>query len=641
MMVDDDLLEPAKGYPHLRERVLKEAEKIFDGLVKDANVNLPNNDSTCDKYYEKEKEIEELGKTLGKKKALKGFCIFLTIAFFVAAIVGIFGIANSWNMGLCIGLLAGGIVLGIIMIIVIVKAVNPRIKNMEDILNKMRKEANEIKNEAITQMNPLNERFDWNLAQRAISTAVPLLQLDDNFDVRKYQYLQEKYGYEENDDDDISTYFVQSGSILGNPFILERDFCCRMVNKAYTGQITIHWTTTYHDKNGSHTVSHSQTLTATTYHPAPEYNYITYLTYANEAAPKLVFSREPTVTDGTNAKKIAKQVKKGTKEAEKLVKESAMDDDPHDLQLMGNNEFEVLFNALNRNDEVQFRLLFTPLAQNNLLKLIKDGSPFGDDFSFYKDKKINTIMSKHDQNVDIYGNPASFEGFDNRVMKKKYIDYVDQYFKNIFFDFAPLLSIPLYQQQKPAEYIYGHPFETNVNVFEHESLANSFDPELFKPDNAITPSILKTEFVNKANEFDRVEVTSHAYQGFPEVDYVNKMGGDGKMHTIPVHWTRYEPVSRIRYMEAVNVDTTRYEFSNNIAKNQGFQNFMKAISNSPIYTYQRKLLAVLEDNQPAMNARNAFIEAIGGKKAEDKTLNPFDKKDQETLADLMKEKAKK
>ncbi len=38
---------------------------------------------------------------------------------------------------------------------------------------------------------------------------------------------------------------------------------------------------------------------------------------------------------------------------------------------------------------------------------------------------------------------------------------------------------------------------------------------------------------------------------------------------------------------------------------------------------------------------NAFIEAIGGKKAEDKTLNPFDKKDQETLADLMKEKAKK
>ena len=115
MMVDDDLLEPAKGYPHLRERVLKEAEKIFDGLVKDANVNLPNNDSTCDKYYEKEKEIEEVGKTLGKKKALKGFCIFLTIAFFVAAIVGIFGIANSWNMGLCIGLLAGGIVLGIIM----------------------------------------------------------------------------------------------------------------------------------------------------------------------------------------------------------------------------------------------------------------------------------------------------------------------------------------------------------------------------------------------------------------------------------------------------------------------------------------------------------------------------------------------
>ena len=146
--------------------------------------------------------------------------------------------------------------------------------------------------------------------------------------------------------------------------------------------------------------------------------------------------------------------------------------------------------------------------------------------------------------------------------------------------------------------------------------------------------------MGKAKDFDRVEVTSHAFQGFPEVDYVRKMGGDGHMHTIPVHWTRYEPVSRIRHIETVNVNTTRYDFSN-LKQNQGFQNFMNAISKTPIYLYQRKLMAVLEDSEPAMNARESFLEAIGANKEGKKTLNPNNKEDQKTLADLMKEKAEK
>ena len=39
---------------------------------------------------------------------------------------------------------------------------------------------------------------------------------------------------------------------------------------------------------------------------------------------------------------------------------------------MGHPEFEVLFGAQNRNNEVQFRLLFTPLARKQLLALMKD-----------------------------------------------------------------------------------------------------------------------------------------------------------------------------------------------------------------------------------------------------------------------------
>ena len=63
---------------------------------------------------------------------------------------------------------------------------------------------------------------------------------------------------------------------------------------------------------------------------------------------------------------------------------------------MGNSEFEVLFGATNRNNEVQFRLLFTPLAQKQLLGLMKDKEiAFGDDFNFIKRNKINIIIPDH------------------------------------------------------------------------------------------------------------------------------------------------------------------------------------------------------------------------------------------------------
>ena len=78
-----------------------------------------------------------------------------------------------------------------------------------------------------------------------------------------------------------------------------------------------------------------------------------------------------------------------------------MDNDPTtNYQRFGNDEFEVLFGGTNRNNELEYRLLFTPLAQKNLLSIIKNPIPYGDDFSFIKDKMINVIRSNHSQTFD-------------------------------------------------------------------------------------------------------------------------------------------------------------------------------------------------------------------------------------------------
>lgn len=48
---------------------------------------------------------------------------------------------------------------------------------------------------------------------------------------------------------------------------------------------------------------------------------------------------------------------------------------------LANTKFEVMFKAYDRNNEVQYRLLFTPLAQQNMLEILTGKAGFGDDLA--------------------------------------------------------------------------------------------------------------------------------------------------------------------------------------------------------------------------------------------------------------------
>ena len=72
-----------------------------------------------------------------------------------------------------------------------------------------------------------------------------------------------------------------------------------------------------------------------------------------------------------------------------------------DFTSMSNTDFEVLFDALDRTDEVQFRTLFTPLAQTNMVSLIRSQTGYGDDFVFVKANRMNFVATDHSQGRDI------------------------------------------------------------------------------------------------------------------------------------------------------------------------------------------------------------------------------------------------
>ena len=601
MPKDDSILEPLHDYNSKYKALFREnATKFFDSLTKESKVNVDENRATVKKYREACSKLENIKKLINKYRGLKGFLITITVISLVISIIliynaiNLFGLTNISELQpwiyiiISVVLIAGSIT----SIVVIVKIINKIIKNNDAIRIKMEKLCQELLDTCYVQMAPLNNLFDFNMTAKLITETCPLIQLDQYFDVRKYDYMNKKFGFEENNDPNSSTYYLLSGSIVGNPFILQRTFNTYMGSKTYTGSLTI--TYTEYDSEGR-SYTRSQTLTASVVKPYPEYFYDTRLIYGNEAAPNLCFSRKPNSSVARmNEKQLEKYIKKGDKKIKKMESKALTDDDPTtNFQSMGNNKFDVLFNALDRNNEVEFRLLFTPLAQKNIVNLITTALPYGDDFEFYKNHMINIIRTGHDQGQDYYSEPSNYINYEYDKSKSSFIEYNCKYFESLYFDLAPLISIPLYQQHKPHEFIYKEVYERNFTNYETEQLANSFAIDKFKHPDSITNVILKTSLIEKNNNSDKVNVRGYTYTGIERVDYVSVYGRDGYYHDVPVYWTEYIPIFQDTVMEVSHHEESGVVFKNKLRTNERLQKFFDIYSTQNDIIYQRGLLAFI------------------------------------------------
>ncbi len=562
--MDEELLEPLTGYKtYYKDKFNEVAKEYFDELKEKSKVDVEANRETNKKLKLKKAELEALQKKLGSSK---GVNTFLTVILVVGIIVGIGAIVMMLNEGfsaikLVVCLLAFGLAIAAFLIKLF--AMSKKLTELKIKVNKKTEECNVLINEAKVQMAPLNALFDWNIPVILTRKTIPTLEMDQYFDSKKFTYLNKKYGLN-NDDVNRSTVYCQSGSILGNPFLICKDYITRMVRKTYSNSITIHWTTRIHTKDGTRTVHHSQTLTGYVYADAPSYRYSTYLIYGNDAAPKLTFSRFPTDVENMSDKQIEKFVKKEAKKLDKKETKALTDKDPKtNYSRFGNDEFETIFGGTDRNNDVEYNLLFTPLAQANMLKLLKDKDKigYGDDFIFEKKHCLNYIKSGHSQALDYTAAPTSFMGYDIDDVEDYFMQFNAEWFKSVYFDLAPVLSIPLYQTNPSKEYIYNEDILANLSTYEYEVMANKFDPKLLKPDDACTPNIYKTEFIKNKGKTDEFKVTAHAYRGERRVTYVHKMGGDGHSHTIPVHWVEYFPVEKETIMSINENNQSRYEYN--------------------------------------------------------------------------------
>ena len=601
-MAEQILYEPKKLYAQQLEHQFHDnAGRFYDELAKKAGTDIGLNDVHVKAYMAEEEEVEAASKKLGAARTGRGFAIAGIILAFVLAVialvVGIMNVSTLWWLFIVTAVL---VFVGVFGIVLTHKKLGKKVKEAEALLEEKKKKAQEALGLCKADMASLNALLDDAMPQEVLEKTTPIIDLDGQFRPERLCFLMERFGMQEETNPNVSVLGVISGQIQGNPFVLEKVLEHDFHNKVYTGSITYTYTTTSRDSKGNVVVhTHTDTLYAEVTHPAPFYDEETRLIFGSEVAPDLTFSRGPSGMSGKSEKEASKFVKSRAKALDK--KEEAAIKKGQSFTKLGNDEFEAFFGADDRDNEVQYRLMFTALAQRNLLDLLKSPEPYGDDFYMVKDKMLTSVASAHSQSFDYHPDVSYFYDYGFKRGRDKFVSYCDRFIRGIFFDLAPILSIPLYQLHKPKEYIYGRNYPCHVTSFEHEVLANRMNQADFRPEGAdpSLPLILKQMTAKAIGEGDEIKIDAMSYKTFPMVDYVSKLGKDGRFHSVPVHWIRYEEVHAENNIAVFDSKKSRPAFAHD-----SLEPFRKYL-NGRGYHFERGLVSFFLGNKASLGQKDA------------------------------------
>lgn len=538
------LLEPLKYYEKVgAAEHEKNLAEYVDSLVDKSGVDIAQNRATAKKYRAEKAAIAKLEKSRSGKKTLRGFLIFFMIVGIALAIYGIYALTadSASTGGICLGIGAPLIVLCIVLIKVVI---NPAIKALEKLLAEREKVAKELLDEAEKQVAPLNALFKDDDTLRLIEKTMPEFVFENRFSAERQEQFVKHYDLEVDQGKNCSVLDTLSGSFIENPFVYCAQKVHYMSSHTYHGTLVITWTETYRDSNGkTQRRTRTQTLHASVTRPKPEYYTRKQLFYGCQAAADLSFSREPKHSERLSEAEREHKVQKGTKKLKK--KEAKALQGKGNFQGMANTEFDVLFGASDRNHEVQFRLMYTPLAQCNTVDLLTSTAGYGDDFHFTKRRRCNMIMSEHAQRWAMRPSASYYYSYDVDEIRKNFMQFNQDYFKSVFFDFAPCIAVPAYMEKTSIAMEGEREYAGLYSAYEHEVMANQMGAATFAHTATQTETILKTRFVERSGNDDVVQVTAYSFDTTPRVDFIPVFGGDGRMHSVPVHWTEYIPLERV------------------------------------------------------------------------------------------------
>ena len=499
----------------------EKTEAYFEALVRKSGVNADENRETVRRY-------NELTANLARLRRKFNFFRFLRVV-------------------LCITVL---------LIPLVIWKLTPAIRQMRSEIESADKQTEALLRQAEEQMGPLNALFRDEDSLKLVEDTVPLLSFLPHFSEEQHTDMRENYDFADTDTEEQSSLALLSGRYNENPFLFESRVVHTMGTETYHGYKTIHWTETYRDSKGNlRTRTRTETLHATVTKPKPFYSTEIVLHYGAQGAPDLSFSRDATFLDDKSDRALERYVKRGERKLKRKTDKAIRGDG--DFMSMSNTDFEVIFHALDRTNEVQFRTLFTPLAQTNMVELLLSDSGFGDDFRFVKQNRMNRIISTHSRGRSLTVPKEAYVSYDFDAVKENFLTKNETFFKAVYFDFAPLWAIPMYQE-RPVHSLKEIPDSPQLfSAREGEVLANAANPQCFVHAATQTQAILKTAFEHSENGADTFSVTAHTYSITPRVDVVSVWGGDGRLHNVSVPWDEYGPLTKETRFSVARIEDAR------------------------------------------------------------------------------------
>lgn len=528
----DDIYDPLKEYVSTFAPRFKEvAEQTFSRLAAEANIDVEANRQICAQISAADDQIADLRRRIMWWRVLEVFLWVVIVGVILTKII----LSDYKPSKLCIYCLNFSLVGSIIILF---WELYPTITGLQAQRDASSEQAEVLRKEAFQQMEPLNRLYDWDILTRMMTQTVPRLEFDRFFTTQRLADLVSVYDWDEDFNSERSVVYSHSGLINGNPFVICRTRKMEMGEKTYEGTKTIEWTEQERDSEGKmQTVTRSQVLHAYVTAPYPEYFEKTRLIYGNTAAPDLVFNR-------FNSGLAGKEGSISHRWTRHKLRNKSRDLAGSDYAMMTNEDFEVAFDTSDRNNNQQFALLFTPLAQLNMMALLTDKEVgYGDDFDFHKHRMINTIVSGHMQSLDLDFNPSQFHRYSIDQAHEDFCRINAEYFRAIYFALAPLLTVPMYQQIRPIKDYFRAEIPTESCYWEHEVQANLWGIKYFRHPSCVTDCILKTQSNVSSSDQKEITVFAHGFRRKQRVTYVDKYGDDGRYHSVPVYWDEYFPVT--------------------------------------------------------------------------------------------------
>ncbi len=573
----EKLLDPlASYYSDFFQEYQEKSNELFEQLVKESGVDAEANRRAMEELRNCSRHMISLrAKLHGKKTRL----FFARVLNLIGLIISFFSIRMfyrelKWAVTRSTGFILGNIfgtlkdhlvalIFTALIIFLIVHCKKDLFETRPQEIDELRKEMDNIdgyRQEQLdkwkNELRKLTNLFDAEIPNRLIREVIPTIALDDHFEVKRYLDLTLNYGMENRMCNDNTSLNLISGSILGNSFLVYKTLRNEVYDETYRGERTITYYETYYDSDGHERErSISQTLRASIVRPKQKFYDYCCLVYGNDAADRLEFRRDSSGVHQMSDWQLSRFMKKQNKEIRRKSEEAIRSGGS--FTELPNEEFETLFNALNRNDEVGYRVMFTPIAQKNMVALLKDPQ-FGDTFTYIKYHKLNKIINWQNWVIDPPKSQFDDSSFD--VIKKEYLTYLKTYFKEFYKLFLPILSIPVLCQHKAQSFIYEDEVDFNFNPFMSEMMANEVGADYFRHELTNTQCILKTTTVEKRDDIDRVQVDCFSYQAIPQVEYVPVRAGDGCYYDVPVHWVEYRRFANSKIMELENVGVNDTEF---------------------------------------------------------------------------------